>query len=282
MPRMKSIIAYNGADAGLGNRVRVTIGAANLADSENRSFYYVWPRSEKFQPAFDELWDWERGRVVSRAFSRGLAKATGYYNAELTDIRKDADRRVWQIRTGAQLQVPDDVTPWYETFRTLTPSPAIQSLVTGTFDASLRGRAFVGVQVRAHAVSHHITKESSPLEWYTNRMDEFVREHGEVAFYISCDVPEVKRDLLAKYPGSVALETNAPYNSTEAVQYAVADLYLLASSNRILGPHYSSFVEMAEFLSHPDVETEKPSKPEIATDWTTLPLTVDPLHPRTR
>ena len=82
-----AVVAYDGADAGLGNRMRVTLGAQNLAVAESRALFYVWPRTPAFQPALTDLWDWSGGIRVSRAVSRALAKVTGYLDNDLRNVR---------------------------------------------------------------------------------------------------------------------------------------------------------------------------------------------------
>ena len=276
------VVAYNGADAGLGNRIRVTLGAANLARAENRAFRYVWPQTPLFEPALSDIWDWREGRTMSRAVSRVMAKVTGYYDNTLSGIRRDASRPVWQVRTGGVLQLPEGVTPWEQSFRELSPVKEVSELVSSTFDRHLRDRVYVGVQLRVHAVSHQVTKEASPVEWYTHRMDEILQDRPDTAFYISCDVPEVKRRILAAYPTAVGLEHDAAYNSTTAVRHAVSDLYLLASSVHMLGPHHSSFIEMAQHLSSPSVTTEKAREGDAVPNWSSVPLARDPLTPHLR
>lgn len=278
----KLVVAYNGADAGLGNRMRVTLGAANLAAAEGRDFRYVWPQGPAFRPAISDLWEWRDGRRMSRVRSRLLARSTGYLDNQLTDVARLRDRRIWQIRTGGVLQLPEGVESWISTFRRLEPIAEIQRTVRETFDAHLAGTPYLGVQVRLHSVSHSVTKDASPLEWYTSRLDEIYAANPDTRIFLSCDVPEIKRDLLARYRNAVGIEHDAPYNSTRAVQQAVADLYLLASSVHMLGPHFSSFIEMAQHLSHEQVTTEKASEDEPVREWSDVPLVRDPLRPADR
>ncbi|WP_403022536.1 hypothetical protein [Salinibacterium sp. GXW1014] len=243
------IIAYNGYDSGLGNRVRVVLGAQSLAELEGRAFAYVWPTGRLFGPSFSQLWDF-RAPVVSRAVSRALAKVFPYVDEKL-DWLGDAKRRewLWQIRTGSPLQLPPEASPWQERFRGLRPAAPIAERVERLFDERLRGRHYVGVMIRAHQVSHAKTLQASPVEWFLGRMQEIRSADPEVTFYLSCDRPDVQAHVMQTIPGCVAQSDKGPYNSVEGVMSSIVDLYLLAASGYLIGPHFSSFVHLAEHLA---------------------------------
>ena len=57
MTTSRSLVAVNGAWAGLGNRTRFTWSAQAIADAEGRDFAYVWPtRPGLFEPRLTDLW----------------------------------------------------------------------------------------------------------------------------------------------------------------------------------------------------------------------------------
>lgn len=278
MPNL--VVAYNGRKAGLGNRVRVTLGAANLARSLDAPFVYVWPRGRHFGPRFQDLWVNTPGHAVPASASRLVALRTGYSSEKLEHVD---DRRIVQIRSGAELQVPPSVRDWRTSFRDLVPVDEIGEKVNALFDAHLRGRPYVGVMVRAHSVSHDRTREASPVDWYVAKMKELQNERPGTIFYLSCDVPEVKISISEQFPGCVASFHDHPYNSVGAVREAAVDLYLLASAGHLLGPHFSSFIEMAEHLSDGAVKAEKAGENYAGSaGWWERPLTEDPLHPADR
>lgn len=281
MPRMTGlVVAYNGGDAGLGNRMRVTLGALRYATHRGLPFLYVWPSTPKFEPRLTELWDGTSGTRLPRTLSRAAARLTGY---EGHDLRALGSRRVIQIRTGAELILPDEAGDWRDDLRTLVPVPEIAHVVTTLHQEELGNEPYVGVQLRVHDVSHKKTKDSSPVDWFTNRMRLLLAERPETRFYISCDVLEVKEHILRDFPTASAHVVSAPYNSTAAVRAAIVDLYLLASASYMLGPHFSSFIEMAQFLADMKVPTDKPEEhPKEVQRWWELPAVTDPLSPSTR
>lgn len=279
-----AVVAYNGYDSGLGNRIRVTMAAANLAEAEGRAFYYVWPTGKLFGPRFDDLWSWRRGRVMHRATSRLLARRYPYVNERLDWLTEDKRKeRLWQIRTGSPIVLPEGVRPWRDDFRRLEAAPAIQRLVRDFYSANLAGRPYVGVMVRAHSVAHEKTKQASPVSWYVDRMHALMAADPGVRFFISCDVPAVKRTLIETIPGAVGVVQETSYNSTPAVRLAIADLYLLACAGHLIGPHFSSFIEMAQALAPDSVAVESSRTPQVdGVDVEAAGLANDPLTPYVR
>jgi len=274
------VVAYNGADAGLGNRLRVTLGAARYARWRDARFLYVWPTTSAFQPALTDLWEWRDGVRIPRVLSRAAGVVTGYVGSDLRAVRP---RPIIQVRTGAELLLPLPAGNWTEDLRALSPVDEIARTITAIHTAEFGAQPYVGVQIRTHHVSHAATKQSSPVTWFADRMQAVLDRDPDRRFYLSCDVPEVKDRLLARFPTAVAHRTDAAYNSTSAVRAAIVDLYLLASSSAMLGPHGSSFVEMAQFLSDLRVPTEKPTESSVSLEnaWG-LPGAPDPLRPAAR
>lgn len=279
----RKLVAYNGYDSGLGNRVRVVLGSRSLADLEGRDFAYVWPTGSLFGPRFNELWDF-RGRTLSRSTSRVLAWRFPYRDETLGWITEGTRREwLWQIRTGSPINLPSTARPWQDELRALQPVPEIASAVTDFFDAELRGTAYVGVMIRAHSVSHGKTRQASPVDWFIRRMREILAEAPGTRFFVSCDVPEVQQRVIDAVPGCCAQRDKGGYNSTAGVRSAIADLYLLASSGYLLGPHFSSFVHLAEHLAGDRLTFETSVlAPGDTSDKRSHGLVTDPLRPYQR
>ncbi len=276
----KWVVAYNVRSNGLGNRLRATLGAQNLAAARGRRLAVVWPTGPLFQPRFSDLWEGSLGVGLPLTVSQVLARAYPYRDEHLRDIDSAAAARVWQIRTGGILELPDDVLSWEDSLRRLRPIDVIADRVRRAHE-KFDGQPYLGVQVRTHAVSHDKTREASPVTWFHGRLDELRRTTPDLRFFFSCDVPEVQDDLLDRYPGSVALSDKGGYNTVPGVQSAVADLYLLASSGYILGPAHSSFVELAVRLGNHTIPFENSLK-EPSLEPGGLTRAEDPLRPLVR
>jgi hypothetical protein len=278
----KYLVAYNGADAGLGNRLRVVLGASILAGIEGRRLAYVWPTSPLFEPSFAELFDFTEGVGVPRWLSRSLAWKWPYVN-ELTSTWLTPTKRrqlVWQIRTGSEIELPAGAPHWGERLRALTPASDIAARVRTLFDSQLRGRPYVGVMIRAHAVSHQKTKDTSPVEWFVARMTEVREITPDVTFYVCCDVPEVQQQISDQFGNCVSQSDKGDYNTTAGVKSAVVDLYVLACSQFLIAPHFSSFLHVARHLAKNLIPFQTPvSAPSSAYGKFELGLVENPLEP---
>jgi hypothetical protein len=102
-----------------------------------------------------------------------------------------------------------------------------------------------------------------------------------ILFFISCDVPEVAAQIVSAVPGAVTQTDKGEYNSVAGVQASVADLYLLAGSAYLVGPYYSSFIELASYLAAGQLTVENPV--EMHGDGVLQTASgPDPLRPATR
>lgn len=267
---------------GLGNRIRVVLSAQDLAESVGREFAYVWPTGKPFGAHLDELWAFD-AEQMSALKSRMLAFKYPYRDAS-EEWRAGAEvDRVWQIRTSQPVVVDGSIETWHERLRRLTPAPDVASRILGLSDG-LRGRPYLGVMVRSHSVSHEHTLRESPLEWYLDRIAIIRREHPTLPLFVSADTPAAFDRVAAQFDGVHGVRDKGDYNSRLALHAAVADLYLLASSAHIIGPHYSSFPELAQYLAGPELRLETSQTPwedsfETLKAFDSVP---DPLRPSER
>jgi len=263
----KALLVYTGRKDGLGNRVRALLSAQELARVEDRDLYYVWSTDQYFGPRMDELWHFDEGTAVSRLTSRALmplARLRQPKGVQITPALRRA--HLWQIHSHGLPITWEDPSwkgraeegvvrtgprPWTERLRELTPVDEIADQVRSLYDAHLRGRPYVGIQVRTHAVSHAKTIESSPVEWFAHRMRQIRADHPGVPFFLSCDTPEAQEQLAGEFDGCVFLTDKGGYNTIKGVRSGLVDLYLLASSQHLIGASFSSFVEMAVFPLRP-------------------------------
>lgn len=240
---------------GLGNRLRVTLGSRSLARWADRDFAYVWPTGPDFGATFDELWQFGEKRV-STLRSRMLEPRHPYRDHTLDWLDEAADDSTWQIRTAHALHLPEGARPWGEELRSLTPAPAIADRVTSFATQHLAGEPYIGVMVRAHAISNTQTLELSPVSWYVDRMKQLRDEHPGIRFFLSADTPDAQTEVLSAVPGTVALEDKGAYNTKAALLSSVVDLYLLAGASHLVAPHYSSFPEVAQQLAGSGLKLE--------------------------
>ncbi|MDD1477214.1 hypothetical protein [Arthrobacter sp. H16F315] len=113
-------------------------------------------------------------------------------------------------------------------------------------------------------------------------MTELREAHNDIKFFISCDVPEVQAQIHKAFPNSIGQDGKGTYNSSQGVVSGVVDLYLLASSNYMLVPYWSSFPAMAWELAERKVVMEDSRTMWQNVDITDVRLADDPLRPSYR
>ncbi|MDV6309973.1 O-fucosyltransferase family protein [Gordonia amicalis] len=134
---------------------------------------------------------------------------------------------------------------WREAFARMKLVPEIHDSAASYYLSHLADGPFVGVSVRANKFAHQKTLEASPVEWYIARMRELVAINPDLSFFLSCDDPSAQKYISDSVPRVFSLEKTGRYNSVEGVKEAVIDLYILSLASHILGPHWSSFVELS-------------------------------------
>lgn len=278
-----TVIAVTKKLHGLGNRLRVTLGSRSLARWASRDFAYTWPTGAAFGATFDELWQFGEKRI-STARSRALALRHPYRRHDLEWLDSARDDRIWQVRTAHALHLPPDATPWGEELQSLAPVPAIAGRVESFFSQHLAEQPYIGVMVRAHAISNTETLRHSPVSWYIERMREVSAEHPGMRFFLSADTAQAQAEVIDAVPGTVALDDKGGYNTKAALVSSVVDLYLLAGSTHLLAPHYSSFPEIAQQLAGPSLRLETSmTQPPTRFGADDRPsLVSDPLRPSIR
>lgn len=276
------LIAANRGYHGLGNRIRVVFGAHALALHTDREFRYVWPLGRHFGASLDDLWE-VAARPVPLWWSQALSLRFPYRDETLTWLDRAEGERVWQIRTAHALHLPAGAGPWEAELQRTRPVAAVRERVEDFHRRELAPGPYLGVMVRAHPASHHETLSASPLSWFVERLSEIRRQHPTLRFFVSADTPEAAHELAATVPGCVSLPKVGGYNTREGLQESVADLYLLAGSCHLIGPHFSSFPELAQRLAGPALRLET-SRTDVrrAFDPALATVASDPVRPHVR
>lgn len=238
----KRLTAVNGMWAGLGNRLRFTLSAQRVAAAESRCFSYIWPTAPGvFESKLTDLWEFPFPEVETNLIPNLTERPSRLGRpAILTSLRRVHN---WDILGTSVLRLDGFEENWEHALPDLTLNPSLSSRV-----AEIRRRLparYIGVQVRADSRSHPETLKNSPPEWFALKMREWAMRDASTHFYLSCDEPEAQRHLEKMVPNVISIHKRGAYNSKQGLEEAVTDLYLLAESSHLLGPHLSSFVELA-------------------------------------
>lgn len=268
---------------GLGNRVRLVLSGQALALAEGRLFSYYWPVGRGFGARLTDLWEYPES--IPAAVDVALRAVAPFRNpAEVVGDPAFRSVPLWHFRSGSALPLPPGTPGWDVAFADLPLRAALAETVRTVHAREFAAEPYVGVMLRTHPNAHELTKLHSPISWYVDRMREFREEHPGIRFYLSCDTPDGEQELQRLFPGSVSLPKTGGYNTRQAIIDSVVDLYLLASSAHILGPHHSSFPELAHLLTLRQVPLETSVGESYARirPQVVLSIAPDPVVPRVR
>ena len=83
-------------------------------------------------------------------------------------------------------------------------------------------------------------------------MKEELEKCPNMMFFVSTDDIEIKKQLLENFRGNCIINNmdKTSRNTKKGMEDAVIDLYMLASTNKILGSYYSSYSEGASAIGH--------------------------------
>ena len=247
----KSIVAV--PYSGLGNRIRVLLSCEQLARRDRCEFMYFWPRERKFNGDIEDYWVYDERRlgVAEYLFIRLRTRSVDSYSGLVPVEAGQLLYKSQQPITGL-----DGSQGWQAAFSRLVPRDSIQSAVREFYETYLAGKAYVGVSVRSNRSVHPRTAEASPVEWYVLRLQELAAMFPGIRFFLSCDDRRVEAYLRSAVPNVVHLRKTGRHNSPRGVFEAIVDTYLLSMASHIVGPYWSSFVDLAVACAAPGVSFE--------------------------
>jgi hypothetical protein len=241
---------------GLGNRMRTLLSAAEVADLDGRRLVYVWPRSHRFRPSLRQLWEFEHP-AAPRLVSRIAGRMSDAIREEVPPADERSSRWLLYVKSPHTLKREDgSFYPFAHRLRALTLAEDIADEVRTFWAGRFSTAPYVALSVRANAQAHSRTLQESPVDWYLARMGEIRAQHPDVPFFLSCDSPSAEQYMKSKFDDVHSIEDRGGYNSTRGLKKSVADLYLMASSDWIVGPHWSTFAPMSAALADDKVPYE--------------------------
>lgn len=238
---------------GLCNRLRAILSALEWAEMERRRLLVAWPMNSTFNARLEDLVR-TPPITIHPKFVSLAAKLVGGYRSEKS-IKAETDKWLLVVSTGSVLKREGKFIEYGPRLRSINPSAEVQRRIDSI---AIPTGPTVGVMIRAAEHSHRYTLAASPPEWYFARMEQLRDEVPNVTFFLSTDNPQISREVHSRFPGTLEQPNEGPYNSRLSIIKAMADLYLLARTEFILGAHFSSFSETAALLSgHGGYETSR-------------------------
>ena len=150
------------------------------------------------------------------------------------------------------------------TFVQLVPSELNYSMFKPTLKIKMQIES-VCAQLGDYCIGIHIRRgdnvfsiSESPLSLFIKRIDHEISLNSSATFYLATDSDDVKADLVQRYGKRITvLNRSADRLSTSGMQDAVSELFILASTKKVLGSYYSTFSVLAARLGYIEYEEIK-------------------------
>ena len=193
------------------------------------------------QATFSDLWSNKWPQVSAKDWC-----ALGPSAKPWTESPGDAQRvKVAQFSFFCE-ELLEDIGEYAKQF---TPSEPVQALIdkwAPTIDAA---EQIVGVSIRTIR-PHPVTCARSPIDSFITNLSAYFQRFPKAEVFVSAEEEWVVPFLTDHFPDRTFHSQHNPYEfqSKGAMQKALADLYLLARTDHIIGSEFSTFSAMAHTL----------------------------------
>lgn len=256
---------------GLANRMRAIASAIALAQDTHTNLRVIWYKDQGLNLSFKEIFcplrlpgvelrDASFGDLLLHDRPRKKNLYVPYlfqmmrfrkclYEDEVSKIQRTGfDFKGWVGSHNVYIASHDSFYPsgtdLSELFKPVDPiQKRIQEQLLLFNDST------IGIHIRR--TDHAVSISESPTELFIEAMEKEMSRDPQTRFYVATDSEEDKDSLMKKFGGSVITSANQASRNTRAgIEEAVADLFLLAKTKKILGSLQSSFSEIAAQLGH--------------------------------
>lgn len=264
--RAFAVIPYEG----LGNRLRAIASAIEVARHEEAPLTIYWNATENCQCLYEDLFEPpllpEVTLVENPKMTHRLASWRHYLRLPhlLQWLHYDQCLRKFNYWPNndiyAALKPEGEVL--LETCYKMTPNylpmsewlrlkPALQQRV----DAVVRQFSSMTIGLHVRGTDHLLARQHSTLDRFIARIDQEIAAHPDVRFFLATDEPEVKRQLLVRYPERI-ITCEAPLrrDTLEGMQAAIVDCFCLSRTCKILGSYNSTYSSLAAEIGGIELE----------------------------
>ncbi len=275
---------YLDAQHGLGNRLRAIASGAVIAQKSDRELVVIWEPDHHCDCKLSDLFHYN-GTVIEKTFlddaRSGGATIFNYMEIEkgaekdariILDPQKDAYiRSAYVLNSSLSNRRAEN-----KFLQMLRPIDDVLNLMKNvrqdnTLGVHVRMEAGAGLDHNTYDSAENWTKEGHELLHYwrnkshyshfMKRIDQLISEGMTGGIFLAADRPEIFQEFAACYGDRVAFIQRDVFDRSKLqIQYALADILMLSSCQKLLGSTWSSFSELAVRMSNSFVTIEMSGK----------------------
>ena len=253
------------ATAGLCNRMRTLASAISyIRNNKFTESKYLWERNKDCYAFFDELFqDIKGGEIcrVSNFYLKESNKRTLFiprlcrkfiFDIEIDDAKTITDASKFAAKINGKKNIfissysqfggYNVNANWADLFKPIDKLQKRIDRLTSCFNDSV-----IGLHIRRTDSVKSI--ESSTDDKFFDVIDKELELNNDVKFYLATDSKEVIQEMKNKYGDKIISHNfDLSRNTTNGMEDAVVDLYVLASTSKIYGSFWSSYSEAASYI----------------------------------
>lgn len=264
---------------GLANRMKAIDAAVALAQESNSQLHIIWFKDKGLNCRFDQLFKplqlkdvtlkeatwmdklfYDRPRkknfYIPHLFQRVLFDAY-IYEKKTTQLFYDSfDFLSWAKEKNCYIASCVYFYPQTERslFSIFQPIVHVQEQIERV--SSKFGSNTIGIHIRR--TDNIASISQSPTELFINRIEQEIKKDNQCLFYLATDSEEEKTHLRSIFGERILISPRiADRNSISGMQDALAELYILSKTKKILGSMKSSYSETAAQISNISCELLK-------------------------
>ena len=243
---------------GLCNRMRVIVGAAELAKQMNRQLVVIWTQDATLNAKFSDLFESIPYKVIERSLHSLKYKALYHWYKDfcrcmilddqwISDNARGKEYDAWKDKIESRnlfLQTNLDIL-FGGDYSLLKPRiSVIKALNNVKCDKNT-----IGLHIRrtdnANAVKY------SPTSLFFAKVEEELKANPQIKFYLATDDPNEEKAFIEKFGESILIyqKHSLDRNNPIAIKDALVDLYNLSHCRKIYGSYWSSFSDTAALWS---------------------------------
>lgn len=268
MPRSLTFVPTGG----LGNRIRSLDAALRLCQQSQTPLRVFWFRNWEMPCCFYDLWQhntdtdiidahawrhflYDRPRKetlwIPKIWQNCAFRSTIYENQVPQLMQLKFDFHAWLKTTDGTCYMAsydaflgqDQPSPLLENF---TPSATVQQYID---DIKPRfSSRMVGIHIRR--TDNRRAIETSPTHLFDQRIEQILAQHPDTRFFLATD-SMLERNRMRQRFGDHRIITPPHHparKNTTDTQQALAEMYLLAACDYVIGSYWSSFSKVAAQL----------------------------------
>lgn len=257
----------------MGNRLRSLASAAVISEQTGRHLRVIWKPDHHCSASFYELFDKNQtfdvyDSIDKKELSNKNIQIYNYMEPEVgakkyATIQHDTEKHIYVKSAyilSSKLVQESKISDF---LRTLVPSEPVRKILDTFPDMS----NCIGVHVRNRSPKNEIQlkkneyptdgwndlikyRMASTADVFIGEMEDIIAKDPDACFFVSSDNQDSKTSIQRAFETSHVwvLEGSCDDRTVNCLHEALAELYILGSTKRILGSFWSSYSEVAGLL----------------------------------